>query len=53
MARCKRIFIVEDTKQFTDKFLFSGIRKLVKGFVRLGHDVHRFDYGGAFWHPAP
>ncbi|MBW8034348.1 MAG: glycosyltransferase [Planctomycetes bacterium] len=53
MARCKRIFIVEDTKQFTDKFLFNGIRKQVKGFVRLGHDVHRFDYGGAFWKVAP
>jgi len=53
MARCKRIFIVEDTKQFTDKFLFNGIRKLVKGFIRLGHDVHRFDYGGAFWNVAP
>jgi hypothetical protein len=49
----KRIFIVEDTKEFTDKFLLSGIRKLVKGFIRLGHDVHRFDYGGAFWQIAP
>lgn len=53
MARCERIFIVEDTKQFSDKFLFNGIRKQVKGFIRLGHDVHRFDYGGAFWKVAP
>lgn len=53
MAKAKRIFIVEDTKQFSDKFLFNGIRKQVKGFVRLGHDVHRFDYGGAFWKVAP
>lgn len=53
MAKAKRIFIIEDTKQFSDKFLFSGIRKNVKGFIRLGHDVHRFDYGGAFWNVAP
>jgi hypothetical protein len=49
----KRIFIVEDKKEFTDRFLLSGIRKEVKGFIRLGHDVHRFDYGGAFWQVAP
>ncbi len=53
MSRAKRIFIVEDMKEFTDKFLLSGIRKQVKGFIRLGHDVHRFDYGGAFWQVAP
>jgi hypothetical protein len=49
----KRIFIVEDMKEFTDRFLLSGIRKEVKGFIRLGHDVHQFDYGGAFWQIAP
>ncbi|HIJ71313.1 MAG TPA: glycosyltransferase family 1 protein [Planctomycetes bacterium] len=53
MSRAKRIFIVEDMKEFTGKFLLSGIRKQVKGFIRLGHDVHRFDYGGAFWQVAP
>ena len=53
MSRAKRIFIVEDMKEFTDKFLLSGIRKQVKGFIRLGHDVHRFSYGGAFWKVAP
>ena len=53
MARSRRIFIVEDVKEYTDKFLLSGIRKQVKGFIRLGHDVHRFDYGGAFWYVAP
>lgn len=53
MPKARRIFIVEDVKGFSDKFLFNGIRKQVKGFIRLGHDVHRFDYGGAFWHAAP
>lgn len=53
MSNSKRIFIVEDRKQYTDKFLLSGIRKQVKGFIRLGHDVHSFDYGGAFWQIAP
>ncbi|MCF7954337.1 MAG: glycosyltransferase [Phycisphaerae bacterium] len=53
MAKVKRIFIVEDMREYTDKFLLSGIRKQVKGFIRLGHDVHRFDYGGAFWHLEP
>lgn len=53
MRKSKRILIVEDMKEFTDKFLLSGIRKQVKGFIRLGHDVHRFDYGGAFWHLEP
>lgn len=53
MPKAKRIFIVEDMKEYTGKFLLSGIRKQVKGFIRLGHDVHRFSYGGAFWHIAP
>jgi hypothetical protein len=49
----KRIFIIEDKKDFTDKIFLSGIRKTVKGFIRLGHDVYNFDYGGAFEHVAP
>lgn len=53
MPKAKRIFIVEDMKEYTDKFLLSGIRKQVKGFIRLGHDVHRFSYGGAFRYVAP
>jgi len=46
MPKTKRIFIVGDMKEFSDKFLLSGIRKQVKGFIRLGHDVHRFSWGG-------
>jgi hypothetical protein len=53
MSKAKRVFIVEDMREYTDKFLLSGIRKQVKGFIRLGHDVQRFDYGGAFWHLEP
>jgi len=53
MSSVKRVFIVEDMKQFSDRFILSGIRKQVKGFIRLGHDVHRFDYGQALRSVAP
>jgi hypothetical protein len=53
MTKAKRIFIVEDKKDFTHKIFLSGIRKTTKGFMRLGHDVYAFDYGGAFWNVAP
>ncbi|MHC5059469.1 MAG: glycosyltransferase family protein [Planctomycetota bacterium] len=53
MPKAKRIFIVEDKKEFTDKLLLSGVRKQAKGFIRLGHDVHQFSYGDAFWQVAP
>ncbi len=53
MPRANRIFTIEDTKEFTGKILSNEIPKQVKGYIRLGHDVHRFDYGGAFWKVAP
>lgn len=53
MSRPKRIFFVDDLKEYTGRFILSTARKHAKGFIRLGHDVHRFDYLGAFWHLAP
>jgi len=48
MTKAKRIFFVTDLNDFTDKFLISGLRKQIKGFIRLGHDTQVFDYMGAF-----
>jgi glycosyltransferase involved in cell wall biosynthesis len=48
MSKAKRIFFVADTKGLTDKLLLSGLRRQVKGFIRLGHDTQVFDYRGAF-----
>jgi len=53
MPKAKRILIIEDMKEYSPKFLLSGLRKQIKGYVRLGHDVHVFNYGDAFWHVAP
>jgi hypothetical protein len=49
----KRIFIVGDSKQFTNKLLKNLQRKLVKGFIRNECDVQTFDYGTAFFQCAP
>ena len=48
MSKAKHIFFVADTKDFTDKLLLPGLRRQVKGFIRLGHDTQVFDYRGAF-----
>jgi hypothetical protein len=53
MFHPKRILFVQDIKDYTDKFLISGVRKQAKGLIRLGHDVQMFNYGGAFWETAP
>ncbi|RPJ85189.1 MAG: glycosyltransferase family 1 protein, partial [Acidobacteria bacterium] len=37
-----RVFFVADTKDFTPKLFLDGLRKYVKGFVRLGHDTQVF-----------
>ena len=44
MAKAKRIFFVADTKDLTDKLLLVGLRKQVKGLIRLGHDTQVFSY---------
>ncbi|MBN2454970.1 MAG: glycosyltransferase family 1 protein [Sedimentisphaerales bacterium] len=48
MAGTKRILIVTDTKDLTDKLLLCGVRKQVKGFIRLGYDAQVFSYNKAF-----
>ncbi len=53
MARAKRIFLINDTRNFTDKLLMEGLRKKVKGFIRLGHDTQVFSYNTAFWQTSP
>ena len=49
MSKAKRIFFITDTKDLTDKLLLEGLRKQVKGFIRLGHDTQVFSYNHAFF----
>jgi len=53
MSKAKRIFLIADTKEFTDKLLKNEIRKRVKGFVRLGHDTQVFNYRAGLYWEAP
>jgi len=53
MTKAKRIFFVTDTKDFTDKLLLEGLRRQVKGFIRLGHDTQVFSYNNAFCFVSP
>jgi spore maturation protein CgeB len=47
MSQAKRIFIVSETKDYTNKLFIGDIRKRMKGFIRLGHDVQVFGYNAA------
>jgi glycosyltransferase involved in cell wall biosynthesis len=53
MRKAKRIFFISDTKDFTDKLLLAMLRKEIKGFIRLGHDVQVFSYNEAFRYVSP
>ena len=53
MSKAKRIFFVSKVKEFEDKFLKNGQRRLIKSFIRLGHDAYVFNYGGAFLQAGP
>lgn len=53
MPKAKRIFFVADTKALTDKLLLVGLRKQVKGFIRLGHDIQVFSYNNAIVQTGP
>ena len=53
MTRAKRIFLINDTRNFTDKLLLEGLRKKVKGLIRIGHDTQVFSYNTAFWQTNP
>ena len=53
MSKAKRIFFVTDVKDFTNKHLQHGHRKLIKGLIRLGHDAQEFSYRRAFLQAGP
>ena len=53
MSKTKRIFFVADTKGLTDRLLLVGLRKQVKGFIRLGHDTQVFSYNNAITKITP
>lgn len=53
MSKAKRIFFLTDAKDFADKHLQYGHRKLFKGLIRLGHDTHEFCYRRAFLQAGP
>ncbi len=53
MSKAKRIFFVTDERDYSDKLFLSGLRKLTKGLIRLGHDTHVFNYRRAFLQAGP
>ena len=42
MPRARRIFAISDFKDESPRSVFLEERRMVKGLVRLGHDVQRF-----------
>ena len=44
MTRPKRIFVISDFKNEKPQSVFMDERKIVKGLVRLGHDVQQFSH---------
>jgi glycosyltransferase involved in cell wall biosynthesis len=44
MQKPKRIFVIADFKDESPRSIFLEERRLVKGLIRLGHDVQRFSY---------
>ncbi len=44
MGKPKRIFVIADFKDESPRSIFLEERRLVKGLIRLGHDVQRFSY---------
>jgi len=53
MNNVKRIFIVADITYSPVKMFLNAMRKLSKGFVRLGHDVEIFSYRKALFYLSP
>jgi len=53
MSKAKRIFFVTDERDYSDKLFLSGLRKLTKGLIRLGHDTHVFNYRRTFLQAGP
>ncbi len=44
MHKAKRIFAIADFKDESPRAVFIEERRIVKGLIRLGHDVQRFSY---------
>jgi spore maturation protein CgeB len=44
MNKAKRIFAIADFKDELPRAVFIEERRMVKGLIRLGHDVQRFSY---------
>jgi len=44
MQEAKRIFAIADFKDESPRAIFIEERRMVKGLIRLGHDVQRFSY---------
>lgn len=44
MQRPKRIFVVADFKDESPRSIFLDERRMLKGLIKAGYDVHRFSY---------
>jgi len=53
MSRAKRIFVIADFKDEKPQSAFVDDRRIVKGLIRLGHDVQRFSYRNIMTHRNP
>ncbi len=53
MHKPKRIYIVADIVYNPAKMYLNAMRKLAKGWIRLGHDVEIFSYRNAIFNLSP
>lgn len=53
MAKTKRIFVIADFKDESPWSVFIDERRIVKGLIRLGHDVQRFSYRNIMMQCSP
>ena len=53
MQKAKRIFVVADFKDEKTWSMCMEERRVVKGFIRLGHDVQRFSYRNVMMQCSP
>ena len=53
MNKSKRIFVIADIGYNPVKMYLNVMRKLAKGWIRLGHDVEIFSYRSAIFNLSP
>lgn len=53
MSRAKRIFMLADFKDEKPWSMCLDERRIIKGFIRLGHDVQRFSYRNIMMQCSP